>query len=68
LNSKFFARRFIGRRDYLLPLTIELLSAGQDHPLGIRVSAYEPAKCLNTGLFIFVNFDYWKKKKEEEPS
>lgn len=43
----------------MLPLTIEVVSIHTEKPVGIRVSVYEPIKCINTGLFIYVNADYW---------
>jgi hypothetical protein len=66
LICKFFKRKFILFEEYMLPLTIELITLNTEKPVGVRVSIYEPIKGINSGLFIYVNADYWERPAEKE--
>ena len=42
-----------------MPVTLELVTVKNEKPVGIRVSAYEPIKCVQTGVFIYLVPEYW---------
>lgn len=61
ITSKCFYRKFISFENYQLPVTIEIIAINNEKPIGIRVTAYEPIKGNNSGLFIHITPEYWER-------
>ena len=66
ITSKCYSRRFLPFEDYLLPITIEIVTVNNEKPIGIRVTAYEPLKGTHSGLFIHVTPEYWERPSAKE--
>lgn len=54
LTSKCYLRKFIKFENYEIPVTIEIVTINNEKPVGIRITAYEPIKGNNSGIFIYI--------------